>query len=259
MAEELARRSALAVDNAHLFARTQEAVRLRDDFLSIASHELRTPLTTLLLQLQSLLVSLARRTSETLEPVRDGAKLERAVRSTERLTALVNTLVDVSRIASGQLDLAPETMDLGRLARQVVDRHQEEAGRAGCVLRLRADDAVIGRWDRCRMDQALTNLLSNAFKYGPGKPVDVEVTTQGPWAELVVRDHGIGINAADLARIFGRFERAVSVRHFGGFGLGLYITRHIAEAHGGAIEAESTPGTGAAFTVRLPRRSVPAA
>jgi signal transduction histidine kinase len=254
MAEELARRVALAVDNAHLYVRAQEAVRLRDDFLSVASHELRTPLTTLLLQLQSLELALDRRggVEAALDAPRDRDKIERAVRSTERLTTLVNGLVDVSRIASGQLDLAPEVVDLGRLARQVLDRHQPEAERASCELRLRADDTVIGRWDRGRLDQALTNLLSNALKYGPGKPVDVTVSTRDSHAELTVRDHGMGIAPHDLERIFGRYERAVSVRHYGGFGLGLYITRHIAEAHGGAVVAESTPGAGAAFTVRLP-------
>jgi signal transduction histidine kinase/FixJ family two-component response regulator len=250
-AEELARRAGFAVDNAKLYARAQEAVRLRDDFLSVASHELRTPLTTLQLQLQSLLAAVAKGKS-TIVNEKDETKLKRAVRSTERLSDLVDTLVDVSRIASGNLPLARVTVDLNAAARKVVARFSEEARRVESELILRESGPISGHWDRERVEQMLGNLLSNALKYGVGRPIEIDLRAQDGWAEMSVRDHGIGIAPADLERIFGRFERAVSVRNFGGLGLGLYITREIVQSHGGTVEAQSAVGEGSTFTVRLP-------
>jgi signal transduction histidine kinase len=261
-AEELARRAGFAVDNARLYSRTQEAVRLRDDFLSVASHELRTPLTTLQLQLQSLLSAVSKGKPTIVNP-RDESKLDRAVRSTERLSDLVDTLVDVSRIASGNLPMSRVTVDLGVAARKVVARFGEESRRVEAPLQiiedgqLVADGAppahpILGYWDRERVEQMIGNLLSNALKYGTGKPIDVELSSDGVWADVTVRDRGMGIAPADLERIFGRFERAVSVRNYGGLGLGLYMTREIAARHGGSVRATSQPGEGAAFTIRLP-------
>jgi signal transduction histidine kinase len=253
-ADELARRAGLAVDNARLYGRTQEAVRLRDDFLSVASHELRTPLTTLQLQLQSLLAAVVGG-KPTVVHTRDEAKLRRAVRSTERLSDLVDTLVDVSRIASGNLPLSRVRLDLGASARRVAERYADESRRVESPLQILeggAGTAIVGHWDRERVEQMISNLLSNALKYGAGKPIEVVLSSQDGWAELTVRDRGMGISPADLERIFGRFERAVSVRNYGGLGLGLYLTREIAQSHGGSIHGTSTPGEGAAFTVRLP-------
>jgi signal transduction histidine kinase/FixJ family two-component response regulator len=257
-AEELARRIGFAVDNAKLYGRTQEAVTLRDDFLSVASHELRTPLTTLQLQLQSLLAAVTGGKSSVVQP-RDESKLRRAVRSTERLSDLVDTLVDVSRIASGNLPLSRVRVDLGMAVRKVVERYGEESRRVESPLVMvdRAAAPIVGHWDRERVEQMIGNLLSNALKYGNGKPIDVELSSHEGWAEITVRDRGMGISPADLERIFGRFERAVSVRNYGGLGLGLYMTRQIAQSHGGSIGATSTPGEGAAFTIRLPMGQPP--
>jgi signal transduction histidine kinase len=257
-AEELARRVGFAVDNARLFDRTQEAVRLRDDFLSVASHELRTPLTTIQLQLQSLLAAASAGKPSVVQPS-DEPKLRRAVRSTERLSDLVDTLVDVSRIASGNLPLSRVRVDLVAAARRVVERFNEASGRAEAPLRLQAPDGepIVGHWDRERIEQVIGNLLANALKYGAGKPIDLELSSREGWAEIGVRDRGMGIAAVDLERIFGRFERAVSVRNYGGLGLGLYMTREIVRSHGGSIHATSTPGEGATFTVRLPLGSPP--
>jgi signal transduction histidine kinase len=251
-AEELARRIGFALDNARLYGRAQDAVRLRDDFLSVASHELRTPLTTLQLQLQSLLAAVTSGKPTVVNP-RDESKLKRAVRSTERLSDLVDTLVDVSRIASGNLPLSRVRVDLGAAARKVVERYAEESRRLESPLLLReADQPIVGHWDRERVEQMIANLLSNALKYGGGKPIDIELSSREGWAEVTVRDRGMGIAPADLERIFGRYERAVSVRNYGGLGLGLYMTREIAQSHGGAIQATSTLNEGAAFTIRLP-------
>jgi signal transduction histidine kinase len=254
-AEELARRAAFAVDNARMYARTQDAVRLRDDFLSVASHELRTPLTTLQLQLQSLL-SAVEKGQRTATPKEEN-KLRRAVRSTERLSDLVDTLVDVSRIVSGSLPISRVSVDLNAVARKVAGRFADEAQRVGSTLVVRETGPITGQWDRERVEQMLSNLLSNALKYGAGQPIDIVLTSDGAWAEMTVRDRGMGISPADLERIFGRFERAVSVRNYGGLGLGLYMTREIAESHGGSVRADSHPGEGAAFTIRLPLQPPP--
>jgi len=251
LALDLGRRVGMALDNIRLFANAQEAVRVRDDFLSIASHELRTPLTALQAHLQGLLRNLRRGTP--VNPAQIAVKLETALRQTRRLGRLVNDLLDVSRITSGRLQLERETFDLAELALEFADRFREEAERAGTELRVYAPPGAVGRWDRHRMEQVLTNLLSNALKYGAGKPVDLEVLDAGANVVLRVRDRGVGIPEEAQARIFGRFERAASERHYGGLGLGLYITREIVVAHGGEITVRSAPGEGATFLVTLPR------
>ena len=228
----------------------QEAVRLRDEFLAIASHELKTPLTALQLQLESI-----RRIAGTPEPI--SQRIERAMRVGERLARLVDTLLDVSRISRGALKLNPEPFDFVDAARDVVERLRESAVQARCDLRLQADTPVAGCWDRLRIEQVLTNLVSNAIKYAGGKPVDVSVARHGTDVVLLVEDGGPGIPPDDLPRIFDRFERAASTHHYGGMGLGLYVARQIAEAHGGTATAENLPGGGASFTVRLPLECPP--
>ncbi|MCP3143448.1 GAF domain-containing protein [Pyxidicoccus sp. QH1ED-7-1] len=249
LAQELAHRTALAIDNARLYQQAQQAVSLRDEFLSIASHELRTPITTLHLQLQHL----QRLCSKTQEPALC-QKLEASTKQIHRLDKLIDGLLDVSRISLGQMRFDLETLDLSQLAREVLEQFQQDAGNARCELVLRAPAPVTGRFDRLRLEQVLANLLSNAIKYAAGKPVVVEVEDRGDFARLSVVDQGIGISEQDLGRIFGRFERAVSSHHYGGLGLGLFITRQIVEAHGGSIEVTSRPGAGSTFTVFLPRR-----
>lgn len=230
----------------------RQAVTMRDTFLQVAAHELRTPLTALGLQLETL-DWLARRT--VVEPARIATKVQLAIRQTERLVRLVEDLLDVSRISSGRLKLEVTDADFGSIVTESVDRLREIAARAGCELRTDLPaEPVPGRWDRSRMEQVVTNLLTNAIKYGRGHPIDVTMAANGE-IELHVRDRGIGISAADQTRIFGRFERAVSPDHYGGLGLGLYIAREIVRAHGGHIFVESsTPGGGSTFSVRLPHR-----
>ena len=143
-------------------------------------------------------------------------------------------------------------MDLAELARDVVARFHEQLERAGCDLRLTAEEPTRGSWDRALLDQVLTNLISNAIKFGAGAPIDVVVEPRRGSARLTVRDRGIGIATEDVRRIFGRFERAVSARHYGGLGLGLFVSRQIVEAHGGRIAVESRAGEGSTFTVELP-------
>ncbi len=232
-------------------AHAEEAVRLRDEFLSIAAHELRTPLSAVQLQLQSLLER-----PEGLDS-RARAKLERAFRSGERLVTLVDTLLDVSRITTGSFTLVPSTFDLVAAARDVVERFREHAVRAASVVTVRGNGPVVGTWDRLRIEQVVTNLLTNALKYAAGSPVEIVVTGDETEATLTVSDAGPGIPESEWERVFRRFERAAPMRNFGGLGLGLYVARQIVEAHGGDIQLARTRKKGAHFVIRLPR--VPAA
>jgi signal transduction histidine kinase/DNA-binding NarL/FixJ family response regulator len=248
LAQELARRAGLVLENARLFREVQDAVRLRDDFLTVAAHELRTPLTTLRLQLGSLMQH-ARETpmAQELE-----TRLERSMRQVLRLGTLVESLLDVSQLTNGEPDLSPERFGLVEVVRAVVERYGAEAEGVGCELRLSAGPELWGRWDRARVEQAVVALVSNALKFGPGRQVEVEVTREGPMGRVRVMDRGIGIPEDQLERIFERFGRAVSSRSYGGLGLGLYLARRAAEAHGGRAWAETREGGGARFTLELP-------
>jgi PAS domain S-box-containing protein len=248
LAEELVRRAALIVDNARLFREAQDAIRLRDEFLSIASHELKTPLTSLRLQL-----SLIERLMSEESRLRVHPKMEAARRQVDRLASLVNMLLDVSRIATGRVTLELSDVDLTRLVQEALERLREVFDQAGCAVTFQAEGPVVGHWDALRLDQVVVNLLTNAAKYGQGQPIHIQVEATPERARLIVRDKGIGIAPEDVPRLFGRFERAVSVRHYGGLGLGLYISREIVEAHGGRVGVESRPGEGSVFTVELPR------
>jgi signal transduction histidine kinase/CheY-like chemotaxis protein len=251
LAQELARRISLVLENARLFREMQEAVRLRDDFLTVAAHELRTPLTTLQLQLGTL-THRARRESSNPD---FSERLDRCQRQVRRLGTLVEALLDVSRLASGELVMQPERVNLAELVADVVDRHAAEAQGARCQVRLEATPELYGQWDRLRVEQAVSSLLSNALKFGSGQPVEVTVTGAGGVARVEVRDRGIGIPQEQLERIFERFERAVSSRSYGGLGLGLYLARRAAEAHGGQVWAQARPGGGATFILELPLES----
>jgi signal transduction histidine kinase/CheY-like chemotaxis protein len=248
LAQELARRAGLALENARLFREVQEAVKLRDEFLTVAAHELRTPLTTLRLQLDTLQHQVAR---EKLSP-QLGARLERSMRQVRRLGTLVEGLLDVSRLSGGELALSQERLDLAALVREVAGRYVAEAQAVGCELRVDTEAGLWGRWDRQRTEQAVAALVSNALKFGPRRPVEVEAGRAGPMARVRVRDQGIGIPEDHLERIFERFTRAVSSRSYGGLGLGLYLARRSAEAQGGRAWAEAREGGGAQFTLELP-------
>jgi PAS domain S-box-containing protein len=236
-------------DRERILQELAEAVRTRDEFLSVASHELKTPLTPLSLKLQALSRAAEAKTVQAERLAKDVEVMRRQV---TRLSDLVGDLLDVSRISTGRLQFQLDEVDLSHVVREVVSQFEPRAVKAGCLLELRAEAHVVGRWDRLRVEQVVVNLLSNAIKYGAGKPVYIRVESKDGWARLQVRDEGIGIAPEHLGRIFGKFERAVSERHYGGLGLGLYITRQVVEWLGGSVKVESHPGQGATFRVELP-------
>jgi PAS domain S-box-containing protein len=248
-AEEQARQLVRA-ESARVAA--EERVQARDRFLSIASHELRTPLNPLLINIQTLLRAARDGSLHDRFKSRVPGILETCQRQVRLFAKLVNDLLDVSRIAEGQLELQRDEVDLAALVREVAAQFGPESELAGCAVELHADVPVVGAWDRTRLEQVATNLLSNAMKYGRGKPIEITVEADARAARLTVRDHGIGIAPEDQERIFERFERAVSGHEYGGLGIGLYIVRQIVTALGGSVRVASRLGEGASFTVTLP-------
>lgn len=265
-AEQLARAAArnheLQLVEAQLDAERREkaaltdAIRMRDEFLSLASHELNTPLTPLLSSVQTLLFQ-AR--AGHFEPAHTIRSLELAQRQIRRLARLVSELLEVTRIEGGQIALSRTDVDLAEVAREATEDHSEEARRAGVELRLEIRGQARGLWDRGRIEQIVANLLTNAIKFGRRRPVHLIVEPDGDLARLVVRDQGIGIDAEHIGRIFDRFVRAASPRHYAGLGLGLYVSRRLVELHGGTVRVESSLGEGSTFTVELPTQPAPIA
>jgi signal transduction histidine kinase len=228
---------------------TLAAVRARDEFLSIASHELRTPLTALSLQAQ-----LAER--QMMEGGAVSDRLKAINRHTDRLEVLVNRLLDLSRVTAHRFEIDRAEVDLSTIAREVVARLQPGAQqvRSKLTLVVETDRSMIGEWDALRLEQLLVNLVSNAAKFGAGKPIQLNLTEAGDTVHLTVMDHGIGISAEHQKRIFLPFERACSSRNYGGLGLGLWISAEIVKAHHGTIAVVSQENQGALFTVVLPKK-----
>ncbi|HEX7045253.1 MAG TPA: PAS domain-containing protein [Burkholderiales bacterium] len=241
-----------ATDTKAIESELREAVRARDEFLSIASHELKTPLTAISLQAQ-----IIRRATQPNAPAnaidRVPLLVDQMDRQVRRLARLVDDMLDISRLALGKLALHLETFDLTELAREVIERMAPEIMAIGSTLSLDAEEPVIGHWDRFRIDQVLVNLLTNAARYGEGNPIEVTVRGSPTQARLTVRDRGRGIAHEDQERIFQRFERVASEATPGGLGLGLFIVRQILELHEGSIRVESALGQGSLFIVELPR------
>lgn len=229
-----------------------KAIRARDDFLSIASHELKTPINTLQLQIELLLRQITKLEETTATPRPLAPRAEAALKQVRRLTQLVNELLDVTRISAGRFEVERERVDLAAIVRGVVDQFEGELEKSGCVLSLDAPRPVVGEWDGPRIEQVAMNLITNAMKYGHGKPIAIRVWMEDERAVLTVEDHGIGIAPEDRERIFQRFERTTDAKAFSGLGLGLYIVRQIVEAHGGSIRVESQLGSGSTFLVELP-------
>jgi PAS domain S-box-containing protein len=246
VAEELGRRAALSVQNARLYQHAREALRARDDFLSIAAHEIRGPITAMHLAVQGL------QRGRIGTPAVSNA-LGIVEREDRRLARFVDELLDLERIRDGRLEFRYESVDLSEVVREAVARLGADLARSGSSLSITSEGRPVGQWDRFRLDQVVTNLLANAIKFGLGKPISVAVKASGGRAFLVVKDAGIGVSPDMQRMIFEPFERAVSVRHYGGLGLGLFIVRTIVESLGGTVSVTSTPDDGSTFVVELPR------
>lgn len=229
----------------------RDAVRTRDEFLSIASHELKTPLTPLKLQVQGLIRAIqGSREGQGIPPtlIRLAESSDRQI---VRLNRLVENLLDVSRINTGRLQLFPEEADVGSIVSEIVDRYRPEIEAAGCSIRHELPESPLRcRLDLLRIEQVITNLVMNAARHAPRSTITVSVGNAREGVFIEVADDGPGIPQEDLGRIFGRFERAGS--SVGGLGLGLFIARQIVDAHGGRIRVESGQGSGTRFIVELP-------
>ena len=233
-------------------AQAQEAVRLRDEFLSIASHELKTPLQNVKLQLE-----LFGRTIDKLEDPDAKAQLVQRMKSVDRqvsrLVTISSRLIQLSTVRTGQLPMRLENLLLEPAIRAQVEALSIELSRARCEVRLTLQPGLAAQLDAPMLDEILFQLLSNAIKFGEGRPIEISGREERELVAVSIVDHGIGIAREDLQRIFGKFERAVSSENYSGWGLGLFVARQLAEAMGGSIEASSTPGRGAMFTAKFKR------
>jgi PAS domain S-box-containing protein len=229
-----------------------DALRARDELFSIAAHDLKTPLTSLRLHAQALQRSLYR---DPTDPTRARKSIDVIERHAERMAFLIDQLLDVARIHGGRLEIEPLPADLGSIVREVAARFGPEVASRGATIIIDGERSVPGRWDPLRLDQIVTNLVSNALKYGDGKPIVLELRANNARAQLTVRDYGPGIPEDHQARIFEPFERATSDARLRGAGLGLWIVRRLVEAHGGEVSVASVVGKGAVFVVDLPRHA----
>ncbi len=236
--------------HARLVAELRQAVQARDAFIAIAAHELRNPMTPMLGYVEHLL-SVSRH-PETKCPVAIIVALERLANQIAEYIKRATTLLDISRITAGKLRPELSMVNLSAMIVQAVHRHWAGAERSGCRLEPSIEGELYGLLDALAVEQIADNLLSNAVKYGAGEPIEISLASDGTKARLTVRDHGIGISEEDQARIFGVFERAVTHREQGGFGIGLWVVRHLVEAMHGEIDVTSCPAEGSAFTVTLP-------
>lgn len=249
--EELSRRVALAYENSYLYKLSQQAIEIRNDFLSIASHELNTPITSLKLQLQMVRKTLLMHRNGDFPLERFSKSVEASVKQVDRLINLIQILLDVSRIQSGKFTFTFEKVKARDVLNEVVDRHCEVIESADCELQVDSDFDEMVVWDKTRIEQVLTNLIVNAVKYAPGK---ILLSMHGSDGDVIisVRDFGKGIPAEKLKTIFDRFERATTSESVSGLGLGLFIVKQIVDGHHGKVEVNSD-SNGTVFKVTLPK------
>ncbi|MBI2726937.1 MAG: hybrid sensor histidine kinase/response regulator [Polaromonas sp.] len=230
----------------------QNAVRMRDDFMSMVAHELRTPLNTLFLEAQLRKMQLDRGNTTLFDAAYLQKMVARDQRQIQSMVRLIDDMLDVSRIRSNRLSIRPSQVDLQALLARVVSNLSNQASSAGSTITLEPGEPATGTWDEFRIEQVVINLLTNALRYGKGKPVTVSTAGVPGGVCIKVRDQGMGISEEDQKRIFEQFERANGNDGTGGLGLGLFITQQLVEAHGGHIGVESRAGEGATFMITLP-------
>jgi len=252
VAQEFASRTASAIDNALLYDEAQRAINVRDEFLMIASHELKTPITSLKMQLQ-----LTRRgihpESGAVPPADQLFKtIDTSLTQVDRLTKLIEDMLDASRMQSGKLSFELGPVNLGEVIEEVLGRFSTELSSAKCQVVIETQPDIVGYWDKTRIEQVFINLISNAIKYAPGSSLSVIASRDADQAKVIVRDTGPGIAKEKQKNVFERFGRGTLDHNIVGLGLGLYICRQIVEAHGGTIGVYSSEGEGSAFVIELP-------
>ncbi len=230
----------------------EQALRLRDDFMSMAAHELRTPINTLFLETQLRKMQLKRGQAEIFDAAYLQTMVDKDQRQIQSMVRLIDDMLDASRIRSNRLSIRPVQFELSALLARVVDNLSNQAIDADTTITLSAPTPVNGMWDEFRIEQVVINLLTNALRYGRAKPVEITLHALPDGARIEVRDHGMGIPEEDQLRIFEQFERVTGNDGTGGLGLGLFITRQLVEAHGGFISVKSRRGEGSTFEVTLP-------
>ncbi|MEE8873985.1 hybrid sensor histidine kinase/response regulator [Pseudomonas helleri] len=230
----------------------EHAVRMRDDFMSIVSHEVRTPLNGLILETQLRKMHLARDNTAAFTKDKLEAMVDRDERQIQSLIRLIEDMLDVSRIRTGKLSIRPSEFDLSQLVANLLEVFSPQISAAQASISFSAAQPVVGQWDEFRIEQVISNLLTNALRYGAQKPIDVAVYCEEGYAVVQVRDQGIGISQENQQRIFQQFERVSGSHVVSGLGLGLFISEQIVAAHSGKIEVHSELGEGALFKVCLP-------
>jgi two-component system OmpR family sensor kinase len=231
-------------------AELEDALRARDDFLAIVAHELRNPMTPISAQVELLLAMVRREPEAVPDKIVQG--LERLDHAIDAYLRRATLLLGVSRANSGDVALKAAELDLSALVRKVAQGAISAAERAGCRVHLNVQEGIIGTGDAAAIEQILENLLSNAIRYGAGRPVEIALVRADGMARLVVRDQGIGIAQSERAQIFQRFRKPGRSAANGGFGVGLWVIRRLVQLMRGAIDVSSSPGAGATFTVTLP-------
>ena len=230
----------------------EQAVRMRDDFMSVVAHEVRTPLNGLILETQLRKMHLARGDAAAFTLDKMHAMVDRDERQIKSLIRLIEDMLDVSRIRTGKLSIRPNRFDLVQLMNNLLQNFAPQVEAAESSVTLTANQPVVGNWDEFRIEQVMSNLLTNALRYGAKSPIDVRVYNQDGQAWVEVQDRGIGISEENQQRIFQQFERVSAKAVVAGLGLGLFISEQIVAAHGGSITVESRIGEGALFRVCLP-------
>lgn len=231
---------------------SQEALKSKDEFISIASHELRTPLTSIKLQTQMTKRKLEKGDDDALDPARMKRFLDQVEKQTDRLTSLIENMLDISMISAGKLGIKKTKINFSLFLEGTVNSLSDLLAQAQCKTNFQIKPDLNINIDQFKMEQVIVNLMTNAMKYGKGKPISISLADSKREIILIIQDHGIGIAKENQERIFQRFERAISAKDISGMGLGLYICQQFVEAHGGSIRVESIVGQGSSFTVRLP-------
>jgi signal transduction histidine kinase len=236
-------------DKERLIAELRAAIAARDEFIAVAAHELRNPMTPIVGQVQ-LLLSRARRERVSESLIGGLEMLETAV---DHYVRRATTLLEITRLNAEKIQLQPVSFDLSELVQECVRKYEQMAARAGSRLHCLTEQSVLGTWDRLATEQVLDNLVSNAIRYGDGKPVNIELAADEHRVVLRVVDRGIGIAPADRTKIFERFEQGSTVSRSGGFGIGLWLSNKLVQAQGGTLRVESELGQGSTFVATLPR------